>query len=97
MRFDKYCQFITEGTDTYNAETGNYNSAEPSVTEAWGDLTNSGERTSKIVYGDVKQGGAVLRSPVHSEANKVRIDGKMYHIDFRRKLRRVTVYLVRES
>lgn len=96
MRFDTKIYFLSEPEKTYDEATGDYSVSEPEKTEAYADITTPGAETSKIYFGDITEDGLTVRTREYSEAQRMEINGNIYRIIFRRRLRGKTAYIVRE-
>lgn len=98
MRFDEPIFFQRVQPGEYDEETGNYGAETVAEVKKYASVTDSGVETMKLIYGDIKQGSFTLRLQAHYNEpfNKIRIGGKIYHVDFERKLRRMHVFVVSE-
>lgn len=98
MRFDKPIFFQRVQPGEYDVKSGDYGA--DTVTEVMkrASVTDSGVETMKLIYGDVKQGSFTIRLQAHHNEpfNRIRIDRKIYHVDFERKLRTAHVFVVSE-
>lgn len=98
MRFstEVYFQQITPGE--YDPNTGNY--ADDKVTEIkrYASVTTSGVTTMNLIYGKILQGSLTVRiqDRLNVPAEYLRIDQKIYRIDFRRFLAKIDVFVVSE-
>ena len=93
MRFDTpvYFQTITPGE--YNVETANYNPDTVTEVKIYASVTDTGVETLKTLYGKVKQGSLTIRllRPYKELLNSIRIDDKIYTVDFRKLNKRVFI------
>ena len=89
MRFDTpvYFQKITPGE--YDPKTGNYGDDTIVEEKRFASVTNTGEDTLNLVYGEIKQGVVTVRLQTHySEPfDRLRIGEKVYRCDRARPLR----------
>ena len=89
MRFDTpvYFQRITPGA--YDATTGNYGADTIVEEKRFASITNTGEETLNLVYGELRQGVVTVRLQTHySEPfDRLRIGEKVYRCDRARPLR----------
>lgn len=89
MRFDTpvYFQRITPGA--YDAATGNYGADVIVEEKRFASITNTGEETLNLVYGELRQGVVTVRLQNHySEPfDRLRIGDKVYRCDRARPLR----------
>lgn len=99
MRFDTpiFFQSVKEKGE-YDPETGNY--AEDTVTEdkVMASVTDSSEETLKLVYGTIKQGCYTVRlqNIYRKPFDRIRIEDKLYRVDFSRKLRLKHIFVISE-
>lgn len=98
MRFDKpiYFERITPGE--YDASTGNYGEDITESEQRLASVTDTATETLTIVYGSIKQGSKTVRLQNHytKPFDHIRIDGKKYHVDRKRKLRVKHIFIVSE-
>lgn len=89
MRYDTpiYFQRITAGE--YNENTGNY--GEDSVTEEkrFASVTDTGNKTLSLLYGEIRQGALIARiqRPYELPFDRIRIGKKEYRCDLSRRKR----------
>ena len=98
MRCDKviYFQIVRQGK--YDTKTGDYEESIVEETKMYADITNSGDETLKLVYGDLKQGSLTIRllGEYKEPFDYIRIGDKRYKVDFSRSLRRKQSFVVSE-
>lgn len=98
MRFDTpiYFQCITPGE--YDASTGDY--GEDTIAEElrYASVTDTGDETLRLVYGELKQGSKTIRLQMqYTKAfDRVRIGEKVYSVDKVRNLRTKQTFVVSE-
>lgn len=100
MRYDYKIQFVKEGKLTYDASTGDYTEATPSLYEFWANVTFAGESAVKMGYGDIKQGDLVIRIRGKLDADDydyLLYDGKKYRVQPVRTYRNQQTFLVSEE
>ena len=89
MRFDTpvYFQRITPGE--YYAATGNYGADTIVEEKRFASITNTGEETLNLVYGELRQGVVTVRLQTHYSKpfDRLRIGDKVYRCDRARPLR----------
>lgn len=89
MRFDTpvYFQRITPGE--YDAATGNYRADIIVEEKRFASITNTGEETLNLVYGELRQGVVTVRLQTHYSRpfDRLRIGDKVYRCDRARPLR----------
>lgn len=89
MRFDTpvYFQRITAGA--YDPATGNYGPAGVAEEKRFASVTNTGEDTLNLVYGELRQGVITVRLQTHyaEPFDRLRIGEKVYRVDRARPLR----------
>lgn len=108
MRFDTPIIFERLKPGRYDAATGNHYPAEVEKTERFAAVTNAGESALKLVSGD---SGGIHRAPARiaegaltvriqgayeKPFDLIRIGGKAYRVETRRKLRRMETFAVSE-
>ena len=98
MRFDKPVFFETVKPGTYDKSTGDYADETIEAVKLYADITNAGANTLKLIYGTIKQGVLVIRIKGHHKQpfDQIRIDGKLYRVDFERKLPDKHVFIASE-
>ena len=98
MRFDTpvYFQKITPGA--YDPNTGNYAPDQVTETKRFASVTDAGDSTVKIVYGELRQGCKVVRLQNHygDPFDRIRIGKKQYRADQIRRLRIKECFIVSE-
>ena len=97
MRFDTPIYFQRLKSE-YNTSTGNYDKSEPTEDKRYASVTNAGDDTLRIVYGELKQGCLTLRlQRAYTEPfDKIRIGEKYYKADRVRQLRTMQTFIVSE-
>lgn len=99
MRYDTPVFFQRIRPGGYDPDSGNY--GEDIVTEEkrYADVTDTGESTLKLVYGDARQGSKTIRLQTHYKKSfdRIRIGEKPYRVDFSRKLRTKHIFIVSEA
>lgn len=93
MRFDKPIFFQRVQPGEYDAETGNYGADTVTEVRKRASVTDSGVETLKLIYGDLKQGSKTIRlqRPYTEPFDRIRIDNKIYKVDFARFQRNFVV------
>lgn len=98
MRFDKPIYFQRVIPGAYDANTGDY--AADTVTEVkqYASVTNTGVETLKLVYGALEQESLTVRLQNHytEPFDFIRIDEKVYRVDFKRHLRNKCAFVISE-
>lgn len=98
MRYDKqvYFQRITPGE--YDPDTGNYADDIVEETLRYASVMNTGEDTLRLVYDGPKQGSLTIQLQNHytEPFDRIRVDNKLYAVDFSRKLRVKHTFVVSE-
>lgn len=98
MRFDKpiYMQYITAGN--YDVNTGDYKDDIVIETKVYASITDTTTETLNLAYGELKQGSLTIRLQNHFDGlfSRIRIDNKIYRVDYERKLRTKHVFVVSE-
>lgn len=96
MRFDTPVYFLTETEGTYDASTGDYDDPVTTEQEVYADITNTGTQTLNLMYGNIKESSLTVRTREFFSGQRMRIGGKIYRVDSRRKLKDLTTYIVSE-
>ena len=98
MRFDTPVYF-QKLNSVYDPNTGNYTDTVEREDERLASVTNTGDASLKLFYGDIKQGSFVLRLQNHYTApfDRIKIDGKYYCVNFSRKLKIKHTFVVSEA
>lgn len=98
MRYDTpvYFQKITPGE--YDPDTGNYADDIVEETLRYASVMNTGEDTLRLVYDGPKQGSLTIQIQNHytEPFDRIRVDNKLYAVDFSRKLRVKHTFVVSE-
>lgn len=98
MRYDTpvYFQRITPGE--YDPDTGNYADDIVEETLRYASVMNTGEDTLRLVYDGPKQGSLTIQLQNHytEPFDRIRVDNKLYAVDFTRKLRVKHTFVVSE-
>ena len=98
MRYDTpiYFRRITPGE--YNAKTGNYANDFIAEVKVYANVTDTGTETLRLIYGQLKQGSKVIRlqNSYDYVFDSIRIGDDVYKVDFMRKLKPKTVFIVSE-
>ncbi len=93
MRYDKPIFFQRVQPGEYDAATGNYGADTVTEVQKRASVTDSGVETLKLIYGDLKQGSKTIRlqRPYTEPFDRIRIDNKIYKVDFARFQRNFVV------
>lgn len=98
MRYDTpvYFQKITSGE--YDPKTGNYADDIVEETLRYASVMNTGEDTLRLVYDGPKQGSLTIQIQNHytEPFDRIRVDNKLYAVDFSRKLQVKHTFVVSE-
>lgn len=98
MRFDTPIFFQSIKPGEYDKETGNYKPDTVTEEKHWASVTDAKTETLKLLYGEIKQGCLTVRlqNIYDKPFDKIRIDSKLYRVDFSRKLRTKHTFIVSE-
>lgn len=98
MRFDTPIFFQQLIPGDYNPDTGDYGPDKISETKRYASVTSAGVETLNLIYGELKQGSFTVRlqSRYPYLFDRIRIDRKIYRVDFTRNLRSKQVFIVSE-
>ena len=95
MRFDTpiYFQRITSGE--YDEKTGNYGEDTISEEKRFASVTDAGNKTLSLLYGEIREGSLIARiqRPYNHPIDRIRIGKKVYRCDL---CRRKKVFIVSE-
>ncbi len=98
MRYDTpvYFQRITPGE--YDPKTGNYADNIVEETQRYASIMDTGAVMLKLVYDGPKQGSLTIQIQNHytEPFDRIRVDNKLYAVDFSRKLRVKHTFVVSE-
>ena len=98
MRYDTPVYFQTIKAGAYDASTGNY--GEDIVTEEKRDasVTDTGDETLNILYGEIKQGVKTVQLQNHYDKpfDRIRVGNQVYRVDRARRLRVKHVFVISE-
>lgn len=98
MRYDTpiYFQKVSEGE--YDPKTGDYGSEQLSETEVFASVMDTGTETMTLVYGGLRQGSvtAHIQNAYTDAFSSVRIEGRIYRVDYTRRLRSKQVFVLSE-
>ena len=89
MRAADTVYLVVKGEDTYNDDTGCYESTEPVKTAISALVTDTGTERMNLLYGGIKQQAKTIRlNSIYKDMfDYVEIDGKEYQVDMIRKYR----------
>lgn len=98
MRFDKEVFFQTVIPGEYDAATGDYYDGSVSEIKRYACVTCTEIKTLNLIYGHIKQGTFTVRlqRPYKEPFDRMRIDSKLYNVDYESPLRNKTVFVVSE-
>lgn len=98
MRYDTpiYFQRITQGE--YDPDTGNYGEDVIQENMVFASVMDTGANTMTLVYGNVKEESLTIQLQNHYQEafDQIRIENKIYRVDFSRKLRVKQTFVVSE-
>lgn len=99
MRYDTPIYFQKIEPGEYNPDTGDYGDDILTEEKRYADVTDTGEDTLRLVYGDIRQGSKTIRLQTHykKQFSRIRIGEKLYRVDFSRKLRTKHIFIVSEA
>lgn len=98
MRYDTPIYFQRIKPGEYDETTANYEPDTVTETKRFADISNTGEETLNLIYGEIKQGVLTIRLQAHFDKpfDRIRIGDKVYRVDFSRKLKRKHTFVVSE-
>ena len=93
MRYDTPIFFQSVQSGEYNTTTHNYGDDQITEEKRYASVSDTGEQTLKLLYGKIKQGSKTIRlqRPYTKAFDKIRINEKVYSVDFSRKLKSFVV------
>lgn len=98
MRFDTPIYFQTVRAGDYDETTGDY--AEETVTEVkkYASVNCAEVKTLGLLFGTIKQGSLTVRlqRPYKEPFDRIKIDSKLYKVDYEKPLGNKTVFIVSE-
>lgn len=98
MRYDRpiYLQRMIHGT--YDLTTGNYGADTVEETLRYASVMDTRTETMRLVYGEIRQGSLTVHIQNHypDPFDRIRIGGKVYAVDYRRRLRVKETFIVSE-
>ena len=97
MRFDTPIYFQTIKSK-YDASTGDYGIELDKEIKQYASITNAGDDTLRLIYGELKQGCLTIRlqMPYIEPFDRIRIGEKFYKVDRVRELRTKQTFIVSE-
>lgn len=98
MRYDTPIYFQTVKAGAYDASTGNYGESTKTEVQRYASVSDVGDETLRLIYGELKQGCLVVRLQNHytEPFDRIRIGKKFYSIDKSRRLRVKHIFVVSE-
>lgn len=97
MRFDTPIYFQSIKNE-YDASTGNYGLSTVTETMRRASVTDAGDDTLRLIYGELKQGCLTIRlqRPYTKPFDRIRIGDKFYKVDRARKPLTKQTFIVSE-
>lgn len=98
MRYDTPVYFQKIAPGEYDVSTGNYSEGPIEESLRYASVMDTTETTMRIVYGELKQGSLTIQIQNHytEPFDRIRVGGKVYSVDFSRKLRVKHTFIVSE-
>ena len=98
MRYDTPICFQRITPGEYDPDTGNYADDIVEETLRYASVMTTGEDTLRLVYDGPKQGSLTIQIQNHytEPFDRIRVDNKLYAVDFSRKLRVKHTFVVSE-
>lgn len=99
MRYDNLIYFVSVAQGAYDPDTGDYADGTETETPVYASVMDTQADTLRLVYGGLVEGSYTLHIQNHytDSFDFIRIDGKDYDVDFRRKLRTKEAFIVHEK
>lgn len=97
MRFDTPIYFQTIKSE-YIASSGNYGISSVTEKMRYASVTDTGDETLRLIYGEIKQGCKTIRlqRPYTEPFDRIRIGNKFYNAVKVRNLRNIQTLIVSE-
>lgn len=88
MRYDRRIELVTVLHGEYDPQTGNYTDSETTET-AYASVMDTGTQMQQLIYDRLRSGSLTiqLQNRLRKKPDYVRIDGRLYTVDFYRRLR----------
>lgn len=98
MRFDTPVYFQTIKAGEYDKTTGNRSAKTITEVERYASITDTGDDTLNLIYGEIKQGAKTVRLQNHYDEpfDRIRIGTEVYRVDRARRLRVKHIFFVSE-
>lgn len=98
MRFNTPIFFQTTKTEPDASTPGNYVETVVAEAKRYASVTDAGDETLNLIYGEIKQGAKVIRlqNQYAEPFDRIRIGEKVYRADRARKLHVKHVFIVSE-
>lgn len=98
MRYDTPIFFQKTEPGAYDPKTGNYGNDQVVETKALASVMDTSTKTMQLLYGSIKQGSLTIHLQNHYTDifDKIKIDNKVYRVDYSRKLRTKHVFVLSE-
>lgn len=98
MRYDTPVFFQRIRPGGYDPDSGNYGEDIATEEKRYADVTDTGEDTMRLVYGEIRQESKTIRLQTHYKEpfSRIRIGEKLYVVDFSRSFRVKQVFVVSE-
>lgn len=98
MRFDTPVYFQRNQKAVYNPTTGNYDEQPPLEEMRYASVTDTGDDTLHLIFGEIKQGAKTVRLQNHYDKpfDQIKIGEKVYKVNRARRLRFKHIFIVSE-
>lgn len=98
MRYDTPICFQRITSGAYDLATGNYGEDTVEETLRYASVMDTRTETMRLVYGEIHQGSLTVHIQNHypDVFDRIRIGGKVYAVDYRRKLKVKETFIVSE-
>lgn len=97
MRYDTPIYFQTS-EPVYDYSTGNYIEGTPTEVEMYASVVGTAIETMRLVYGEIRQGSKTitLQNRYMGIVDRIRIDDKVYSVDYRYPMRVKDAFVISE-
>ena len=90
--------YFQKVVSVYDSDSGNYTEEVINEDKRFARVTTASVESLRLFYGDIKQGGVVIRLQRSYTAafDRIRIGGKFYNVDFSRQLEAKNTFIAKE-
>lgn len=98
MRYDTPVFFQKIEPGNYDPKSGNYEDDWVAETKVFASVNDTGTKTMQLIYGTIKRESLTIHIQNHytDSFDKIRINDKIYQVDYSRKLGTKHVFILSE-